>query len=74
MDWNIVNVAALIMLKGHWVGFWAIVRSFMPFCMVAFLGVVMIGWPFLLGLLSVSLLLLLWFVVGTYLVGNLSHC
>jgi len=74
MDWNIVNVAALIIFKGQWVGFWAIARSFMPFVVVAFLGVVMVGWPFLLGLLSVSLLLLLWFVVGTYLVGNISQC
>ncbi|KAK7377045.1 hypothetical protein VNO80_02465 [Phaseolus coccineus] len=74
MDWNIVNVAALIIFKGQWVGFWGIVRSFMPFVVVAFLGVVMVGWPFLLGLLSVSLLLLFWFVVGTYVVRNISQC
>jgi len=31
-------------------------------------------WAFSLELLLVSLLLMLWFVGGTYLVGNLSHC
>lgn len=74
MSWNMVNVGALVLFKGQWVDFRSIVRSFMPFVLVVCLGVFMVGWFFLVGLLSFSLLLLGWFLVGTYLVRNLLEC
>ncbi|XP_004498900.1 protein REVERSION-TO-ETHYLENE SENSITIVITY1 [Cicer arietinum] len=74
MSWNMVNVGVLILFKGHWVDFWSIVRSFLPFVVVVCIGIFMVGWPFLLGLLSFSLLLIGWFLLGTYLVTNLLEC
>ncbi|TKY57966.1 REVERSION-TO-ETHYLENE SENSITIVITY 1 protein [Spatholobus suberectus] len=74
MSWNMVNVGALVLFKGHWVDFRSIVRSFLPFVVVVCLGVFMVGWPFFLGLLSLSLLLMGWFLLGTYLVRNLLEC
>lgn len=74
MSWNMVNIGVLILLKGHWVNLLSIVRSFLPFVVVVSIGVLMVGWPFLLGLLSFSLLLLGWFLLGTYFVKNLLEC
>lgn len=74
MSWNMVNVGALVLFKGHWVDFRSIVRSFLPFIVVVCLGVFMVGWPFLLGLLSFSLLLIGWFLLGTCLFRNLLEC
>ncbi|KAL2317907.1 hypothetical protein Fmac_031783 [Flemingia macrophylla] len=74
MNWNMVNVGALILFKGHWVGFKSIIRAFLPFVVVACLGVFAVGWPFLLGLLSFSLLLMLWFLLGSYLFRNMLEC
>ncbi len=74
MSWNMINVGALILFKGHWVDFKSIVRSFLPFVVVVCIGVLMVGWPFLLGLLYFSLLLMGWFIVGTYLVRSLLEC
>lgn len=58
MSWNMVNVGALILFKGHWVDLHSIIRSFLPFVVVVSIGVLVVGWPFLLGLLSFSLLLM----------------
>ncbi|KAF7817393.1 protein REVERSION-TO-ETHYLENE SENSITIVITY1 [Senna tora] len=74
MSWNVINVGALILLKGHWVDFTSIVRAFLPFAVVVTMGILIVGWPFLLGLLSFSLLLLGWFLLGAYLVKNLLEC
>ena len=74
MDWNMVNVAVLILLKGHWVDGLSILKAFLPFVSVLLLGIVMVGWPFLIGLLSFSLLLLGWFLIGTYYVKSLFEC
>lgn len=74
MSWNMVNVGILILFKGHWVDFWSVVRSFLPFVVVVCVGIFMVGWPFLLGLLSFSLLLIGWFLLGTYLVKSLLEC
>lgn len=43
MDWNMINVAALILLKGHWVDGLSILRSFFPFVFVLSLGIFMVG-------------------------------
>lgn len=74
MSWNMINVAALILFKGHWVDSMSILRSFLPFVVVLCLGIVMVGWPFLIGLFSFSLLLLGWFLIGTYCAKNLIEC
>lgn len=74
MNWNMVNVAALILFKGHWVDGMSVLRSFLPFVVVLYLGVFVTGWPFIIGLLSFALLLLAWFLIGTYCVKSLLEC
>lgn len=74
MGWNMINVCALILFKGRWVDSMSIFRSFSPFMLVLCLGVFMAGWPFLIGLLSFSLLLIGWFLLGTYCFKNVLEC
>ncbi|XP_057957866.1 protein REVERSION-TO-ETHYLENE SENSITIVITY1 [Malania oleifera] len=74
MGWNMVNVAALVLFRGHWVDFMSALRSFLPFTVVLCMGLFMAGWPFLIGLLSFSLLLLGWFLMGTYCFKTLLEC
>lgn len=69
-----VNVGMLVLLKGHWVDGLSVLRSFLPFMVVLSLGIAIVGWPFTIGLLSFSLLLLGWFLVGTYCFKNLFEC
>ncbi|XVE97668.1 hypothetical protein REPUB_Repub03eG0038800 [Reevesia pubescens] len=71
MDCNMITVAALILSKGHWVDSMSIIRSFLPFTVVLCLGLVLVGWPFLVGLFSFSLLLIGWFLLGTYCIKTL---
>ncbi|XVE53906.1 hypothetical protein DITRI_Ditri03aG0039900 [Diplodiscus trichospermus] len=71
MDWNMLNVAALVLFKGRWVDSMSIIRSFLPFTLVLCLGLVLVGWPFLVGLFSFPLLLIGWFLLGTYCVKTL---
>ncbi|XP_065851089.1 protein REVERSION-TO-ETHYLENE SENSITIVITY1 isoform X1 [Euphorbia lathyris] len=71
MEWNMINVAALILVKGHWVEWRSIVRSFLPFIGVVLIGILLVGWPFMIGLFSFSLLLIVWFLLGTYCFKNL---
>ncbi|KAL5559265.1 hypothetical protein UlMin_035476 [Ulmus minor] len=66
MSWNMVSVAVLVLFKGQWVDGFSILKSFLPFVMVVSFGIFMVGWPFLVGLLSFSSLLLGWFLLGTY--------
>lgn len=74
MGWNMINVASLVLFKGHWVDSMSILRSFLPFIVVLCLGVFMAGWPFLIGMLSFSVLLMGWFLMATYCVRNLLEC
>ncbi|KAL8503965.1 hypothetical protein ACS0TY_022629 [Phlomoides rotata] len=74
MNWNMVNVAALILLNGKWVDAFSVLRSFLPFMVVLFLGIFMVGWPFLIGLFSFSFLLVGWFLLGTYVFKNMLDC
>lgn len=74
MNWNMVNVAALLLFKAHWIDWKSVVRAFLPFVVVSCLGVIFVGWPFLIGLFSISLLLLVWYLVGTYCVKSLLEC
>ncbi|KAK9102580.1 hypothetical protein Sjap_019834 [Stephania japonica] len=74
LKWNMVNVAALIFLKGCWVDSMSVVRSFFPFVVVLCLGLVIAGWPFIIGLSSFSLLLLCWFILGSYCMKGVLEC
>lgn len=74
MHWNMINVVALVLLKGHWVDAMSVLKSFLPFVVVLCLGVFMVGWPFVVALLSFSSLLMLWFVLGTYCFKSLLEC
>ncbi|KAK3018123.1 hypothetical protein RJ639_004582 [Escallonia herrerae] len=74
MAWNMVNIAALLWFKGRWVDSLSVLRSFLPFIVVACLGVMVVGWLFLVGLLSFSSLLLGWFLLGTYCAKDLLEC
>lgn len=72
--WNMISVVGLVLLKGKWVGFMSILRSFFPFAAVLCMGIYVAGWPFLIALLSFSLLLIGWFLLGTYCVKSLLEC
>lgn len=74
MGWNMVNVALLVLFKGRWVNTLSILRSFLPFVLVLCLGIFMVGWPFLIGLSFFSLLLVGWFLLGTYSFKTLLEC
>jgi transmembrane protein 222 len=66
VGWNVLNLAALVWLRGRWLDPMAAVRSFLPFAVVSCVGVLMAGWSFLLGMTAFTLLLLGWFVLGVY--------
>ncbi|EOA34218.1 hypothetical protein CARUB_v10021729mg, partial [Capsella rubella] len=66
MEWNMVNVTILLMLKGKWMSPSLVVWSFMPCAFFTSLGVEFVGWPFLIGLSSFSILLFAWFIIATY--------
>ncbi|KAL6985523.1 Protein REVERSION-TO-ETHYLENE SENSITIVITY1 [Sarracenia purpurea var. burkii] len=74
MSWNVVNVAALVLFKGRWVDSFSILQSFLPFVSVLCIGLFVVGWSFLIGLLSFSLLLIGWFLLSTYCVKSLLEC
>ncbi|KAL6609576.1 hypothetical protein ACP70R_039545 [Stipagrostis hirtigluma subsp. patula] len=65
-SWNVLNLAALVWLRGRWLGRMAAVRSLLPFAAVSCVGVLVAGWPFLLGIAAFAMLLLAWFVLGVY--------
>uniref|UniRef100_A0A2P2JD98 Protein RTE1-HOMOLOG n=1 Tax=Rhizophora mucronata TaxID=61149 RepID=A0A2P2JD98_RHIMU len=74
MSWNMINVAALVLFKGHWVDIKSIFRSLVPFSVVLCLGVLSVGWLFLIGLFSFSILLIGWFLLGSYCIKDLLDC
>lgn len=73
-NWNVIRVVFLILLKGRWVSKSAIVKSFAPFVVIMCLGLYMVGWPFFIGWAIFNLLLIGWFVVGTYFLSGLIKC
>ncbi|XP_050215553.1 protein REVERSION-TO-ETHYLENE SENSITIVITY1 [Mercurialis annua] len=74
MDWNMINVAALILFTGRWTDLKSIVRSSLPCIVVLCLGFVLVGWTFLIGLFLFSFLLMGWFLLANYLMKNLLEC
>ncbi|KAG8657191.1 protein REVERSION-TO-ETHYLENE SENSITIVITY1 isoform X2 [Manihot esculenta] len=71
IEWNMITVAALILFRGRWIDWKSVIRSFFPFTVVICLGIVLVGWPFLIGLFSFSVLLMGWFLMSTYCLKNL---
>ncbi|KAL4564753.1 hypothetical protein LXL04_028824 [Taraxacum kok-saghyz] len=71
MSWNMMNVGALVLFNGQWVDAMALLRSFLPFTLMACFGVSIVGWPFLFGLFLFSLVLIAWFSIATYCLKNL---
>ncbi|XP_047060400.1 protein REVERSION-TO-ETHYLENE SENSITIVITY1 [Lolium rigidum] len=66
VEWNVLNVAALVWLHGEWVDKMSIVRSFAPFVIVSCIGILMAGWSFLIGISAFCSLLIGWFVFAVY--------
>lgn len=64
--WNVVNLAALIFLKGRWVSTASIIKSFLPFAVVSGIGLYMGGLTFLTFWGFFTFLLVGWFLLGTY--------
>ncbi|XP_002274106.1 protein RTE1-HOMOLOG [Vitis vinifera] len=71
--WNVVNLAALIFLKGRWVSTTSMIKSFLPFAIVSALGLFFGGLTFLTFLAFFTFLLVGWFLLGTYCFKNLIH-
>lgn len=69
--WNVVNLAALVFLKGRWVSKAAIAKSYLPFLFVFFLGLKFGGWIFFSSLILFYVVLVGWFLLGTYCFSNL---
>ncbi|XP_010503781.1 PREDICTED: protein RTE1-HOMOLOG-like [Camelina sativa] len=64
--WNVVNLAALVFFKGRWVSKAAIAKSLLPPVIVYTLGIFLGGWTFIASCSIVSVLLIGWFIMGTY--------
>lgn len=70
-SWNVVNLAALMFLKGAWVDKIAVLKSLLPFAILLFLGLLLGGTNFLIFLCAFALALVGWFLIGTYCFKNL---
>ncbi|EOA25153.1 hypothetical protein CARUB_v10018464mg [Capsella rubella] len=64
--WNVVNLAALVFLKGRWVSKVAVVKSLLPPVIVYTLGILLGGWNFIAACSILAVLLMGWFIMGTY--------
>lgn len=64
--WNVVNLAIFMFLNGRWVSRSSILKSYLPFLIVLGLGIIFGGATFLTYLAVFVILLIGWFVVGTY--------
>lgn len=69
--WNVVNVAALILLKGQWVNTPAMVQSYLSFFVAFFMGVTFGGASFLTFLAFLVFILFGWYLCGTYYFKNI---
>lgn len=74
IKWNVITVVLLTVFKGQWVSKWAVARSSAPFSVVMCLGLSVAGWPFFVGWAIFNLLLIGWFIMGTYIVHSLIDC
>lgn len=66
MNWTVVDLAVLMVFHGKWVSTGSVVYAYAPFLLVVSLGVYLTGWVFLLFVIAFTLLLVAWFLFGTY--------
>ncbi|KAK1363520.1 Reversion-to-ethylene sensitivity1 [Heracleum sosnowskyi] len=71
--WNVVNLAAMIFLKGQWVNKAAMARSLVPFVLVFGTALYFGGVTFLAFWAFFTFLLVGWFLLGTYCFRDLIH-
>ncbi|VVB05303.1 unnamed protein product [Arabis nemorensis] len=69
--WNVVNLAALVFLKGRWVTKTAMVKSLLPTVIIYALGILLGGWTFIVSCSILAVLLTGWFIMATYCFKNL---
>ncbi|KAH7291014.1 hypothetical protein KP509_30G073200 [Ceratopteris richardii] len=73
-SWNVIKIVILVLFEGQWVNRGAIVKSFAPFIAVMLIGMYMASWSFLIGWGVFNLLLIGWFLMGTYLLHGFIKC
>ncbi|KAL8473826.1 hypothetical protein ACS0TY_030618 [Phlomoides rotata] len=72
-DWNVVNVAILIFIRGQFVSRLAILRTYLPFILVLCIGLAFGGEIFLAYLAIFIFILVGWFLTGTYFFKKLIY-
>ncbi|KMZ72882.1 hypothetical protein ZOSMA_159G00460 [Zostera marina] len=65
-DWNVVNLAALIFIKGVWIRRSSFVRTLIPVLVVLGLGFMFGKLTFLASLAAFYVIMVGWFIIGTY--------
>ncbi|KAG8383384.1 hypothetical protein BUALT_Bualt04G0006900 [Buddleja alternifolia] len=65
-NWNVVNLAILIFIKGQYVSKLAILRTYLPFVVVSGICLAFGGGTFLTYLAIFIFILVGWFLLGTY--------
>ncbi|XP_010550436.1 PREDICTED: protein RTE1-HOMOLOG [Tarenaya hassleriana] len=71
--WNMVNLAAFVFFKGQWVSKASMARSFLPCVIVYGLAFALGSWNFIAYCTIFGVLLVGWFVLGTYCFKNLMQ-
>jgi len=69
--WNVVNIAAMILMKGKWVSKKSMVQSYLPFVIVSSVGIFFGGVGFVAFLGLFAFVLVGWYLLGTYCFRNL---
>jgi len=69
--WNVVSLAAVMFLRGHWVSTVSVVKTFLPFAVVLSIGTLLGGMTFLIGIVAFAAVMTGWFLVGTYCIKGL---
>jgi len=69
--WNVVSLAAVMFLRGHWVSTVSVVKTFLPFVVVLSIGTLLGGMKFLIGIVAFAVVMTGWFLVGTYCIKGL---
>lgn len=72
-NWNVVNLAILIFIKGQFVSKLAVSKTYLPFLLIFILGLGLGGQSFLTYLAIFIFILVGWFVAGTYCFRNVIH-
>lgn len=72
-DWNVVNLAILIFIRGQFVSRLAILQTYLPFIFVLCIGLAFGGETFLIYLAIFIFILVGWFLTGTYFFKKLIY-